>query len=100
MVCLDRDRGAICCCSGGARLPRGLAAGAGTGGIRGGEDGGAVGGAPRSTPRRTVVFGMPPAPDPDAEAGASCGRSYPPTLIPKPEPGAGVRRQPVRGRGP
>lgn len=99
MVCLDRDRGAICCCSGGARLPRGLAAGAGTGGI-GGEDGGAVGGAPRSTPRRTVVFGMPPAPDPDAEAGESCGRSYPPTPILKPEPGAGVRRQPVRGRGP
>lgn len=78
MVCLDRDRGAICCCSGGARLPRGLAAGAGTGGIGGGEDGGAVGGAPRSAPRRTVVFGMPPAPDPDAEARASCGRSYPP----------------------
>lgn len=24
MVCLDRDRGAISCCSGGARLPRGL----------------------------------------------------------------------------
>lgn len=31
MVCLDRDRGAICCCSGGARLPRGSPAGAGTG---------------------------------------------------------------------
>lgn len=31
MVCLDRDRGAISCCSGGARLPRGLATGTGTG---------------------------------------------------------------------
>lgn len=31
MVCLDRDRGAISCCSGGARLPQGLATGTGTG---------------------------------------------------------------------
>lgn len=38
MVCLDRDRGAISCCSGGARLPRGW-----DGGFRGGENGRAAG---------------------------------------------------------
>lgn len=67
-------------------------------GIGGGEDGGAVGGAPRSPPRRDLrpqtAPGMPRAPDLDAEAGASCGRSSP-----RPEPGAGRWRAEAAGAG-
>lgn len=93
MVCLDRDRGAICCCSGGARLPPGLAAGAGTG-DGGGEDGGEVGAAPRSRDLRPQTApGMPQVPDPDAEAGGSCG--CPSSL----EPGAGRWRAEAAGAG-
>lgn len=45
---------------------------------------------PQTAPR------MPWAPDPAAEAGAGCGRSFPLS----PEPGTGVRKQPARGWGP
>jgi len=96
MVCLDRDRGAICCYSGGARLLRGLAAGAGPGdrrrrGQRSGRRSPVL--APRWDLRPQTAPGMLRAPDPDAEAGMSCGRSS------LPEPGAGRWRAQAAGVG-
>lgn len=99
MVCLDRDRGAICCCFRGVRLPRGLAAGAGMGGSE--ERTAERSEEPRACPR-----------------GGICSRRQLPgcrgrwTLMlklvravgarppPSPEPGAGVPRQPAWGWGP
>lgn len=94
MVCLDRDRGAIPCCSRGARLPRGSATGTGTGDL--GRRG-------RRSGQRSPVLarpwggfvtaeapGMLWAPDPAAEAGAGCGCSFP--LSPEPGTACGSSR--------
>lgn len=96
MVCLDRDRGAICCCSGGARLPRGLAAGAGTGDRRrrGRRSG-------RRSPALAPEAGFAAADGSRDAAGAGprC-RSWRElwALVP-PEPGAGRWRAEAAGAG-
>lgn len=81
MVCLDRDRGAISCCSRGARWPQGLARGTGTGdrrrrGRRSGRRSPVL--APEGDLWPQTAPGMPWAPDRAAKAGAGCGRSFPP----------------------